>query len=314
MDNANIGPKIFSSLEEVQTTHSWLSIGVFDGVHRGHQEIINKLTAGAHEHGAPAVIITFAPHPASLLAGREIKLLTTLEERAEIMLGLGVDAVINMQFTHELANKTAEEFITDAKRHLGLEKLLVGHDFALGKNRTGNLDTLTHLGTQLGYMVEEVKPVSFDDEVISSTLIRRAISEGNIQIANRKLGRAYSISGLVVPGDGRGRTIGIPTANLSIHKDKMLPAYGVYACRATVNETEYVAVVNIGLRPTFKQNPVEPSIEAHLLDCSEDLYGKKLSLAFVKRIRNEQKFTSIEALVLQIQADIQSARNSLQNK
>lgn len=314
MDRANTTPKMYHSLQEVHLTNAWLSIGVFDGVHRGHQEIIKKLTAGAHHVGAPAVIITFSPHPGVLLAGREIKLLSTPEERAEIMAALGVDAVINMQFTHELARKTAEDFMIEIKLQLGLERLMIGHDFALGRNRAGNINMLTHLGYELDYVVDEVKPVLLDDEVISSTLIRQAISAGNVHSAAQKLGRHYTVSGQVIPGDGRGRTIGIPTANLHIPTEKVLPAYGVYACQAIFDNKQYQAVTNVGLRPTFKENQAQPNIEAHLLDCAEDLYGKTVSLQFVEHIRSEQKFSSVDALISQIKTDIQTARNILSNK
>ena len=298
----------YRSLDAVHLSNAWLTIGVFDGVHRGHQEIINRLTAGAHANGAPAVVLTFNPHPASVLAGRNIPCLTTPDERATILFGLGVDTVISMEFTRELANHTAEDFMADLKRHLDLKMLLTGYDFALGKDRAGNFERLTQLGLELGYLVSAVEPVRFNNEVISSTLIRQSITQGNVRQAADKLGRYYSMSGTVITGDGRGRTIGIPTANVNIPASKAMPLNGVYACWAQVGEEKHQAVVNIGLRPTFKTGELRPRVEAHLLDYAADLYGQTVTLEFIERLRDEQKFSSVDALIAQIHADIITAR------
>jgi riboflavin kinase/FMN adenylyltransferase len=306
-------PQHYRSLDAIHLSNTWLTIGVFDGVHRGHQEIIHRLTAGAHENGAPAVVLTFSPHPALVLAGRDIRCLTTPEERAAILFSLGIDAVINMEFTRELAEHTAEDFMADLKRHLGLKELLTGHDFALGKNRAGNLERLARLGLDLGYRVSTLEPVQFNNEVISSTLIRQAIAEGDVNRAAGKLGRYYALTGPVIPGDGRGRTIGIPTANVDIPTCKAIPLNGVYACWASLDDKRYRAVVNIGLRPTFTgpTGQVLPRVEAHLLDYTADLYGRTITLEFVERLRAEQKFPSVDALVAQIKSDALTARNIL---
>lgn len=311
MDRETSMPKHYHSLEAAHLDKSWLTIGVFDGVHRGHQEIIQRVTAGAHQRGAPAVVITFSPHPAFVLAGREIKLLTTPEERASLLFELGIDAVISMEFTRELASHSAEDFMAEIKRHLGLSSLIIGYDFALGKDRAGNYTRLTEIGRELHYQVQAVEPQRQDGEVISSTLIRQAVSAGEVRLAAGKLGRAYTLSGPVIPGDGRGRTIGIPTANVDFPLEKAVPANGVYACHASVGGNHFQAVVNIGLRPTFNTGDVQPRVEAHLLDHAEDLYGKELTLEFVERLRDEQKFPSVEALIGQINADIESARELL---
>ena len=305
--------ELYASLDNVHLSDAWLTIGVFDGVHRGHQEIIRQLTAGAHASGAPAVVLTFHPHPALVLAGRDIRCLTTPEERAGILLNLGVDAVISMEFTRQLAEHSAEDFMADLKQHLGLKQLLTGHDFALGRNRAGNLDRLKQLGQELGYQVRTLAPVKFNETVISSTLIRQTVAEGSVRLAAQKLGRYYSMTGPVVPGDGRGRTIGIPTANIEVPASKAVPLNGVYACWANLNGNKIRAVVNIGLRPTFttQTEHVLPRVEAHLLDFSADLYSQTLTLEFVERLRAEQKFTSVEALVAQIQKDIHTAQDIL---
>jgi riboflavin kinase/FMN adenylyltransferase len=298
----------YRSLEALSLTGSWLTIGVFDGIHRGHQEIIRQLTAGAHANGAPAVLLTFDPHPAAVLSGREVKYLTLPDERAEIMAGLGVDVVVTQTFTRGLAALSAEEFMARLKRHLGLEKLFVGYDFALGRNRAGNLIRLTELGLELGYDVHPVAALQLDGQTLSSSLIRQQIAEGAVAEVARKLGRFYAVSGPVVPGDGRGRTIGIPTANVDVPVEKASPANGVYACWANVGGEKRRAVVNIGLRPTFTTGEVLPRVEAHLMDYAADLYGQTVTLEFVERLSGEEKFTSIQALVAQIQVDIAQAK------
>ena len=305
--------ELYPSLDNVHLKDAWLTIGVFDGVHRGHQEIIRNLTAGAHAGGAPAVVLTFNPHPALVLAGRDIRCLTTPEERAMILFDLGVDAVINLEFTRPLAEHSAEDFMTDLKRHLGLKKLLAGHDFALGKNRAGNLERLAQLGRELGYEVGTLEPIKADDSIISSTLIRQTIAQGAVRLAAEKLGRYYSMSGAVVPGDARGRTIGIPTVNIEFPACKAVPLNGVYACWAILGENRLQAVVNIGIRPTFTAptEQVLARVEAHLLDFTADLYGQTMTLQFVERLRPEQKFTSVDVLIAQIQADIKTARGIL---
>ncbi|MEI7848498.1 MAG: bifunctional riboflavin kinase/FAD synthetase [Chloroflexota bacterium] len=305
-------PQLYRSLDVVQLDNTWLTIGVYDGVHKGHQEIIHRLTAGAHTNGAPAVVLTFNPHPAFVLSGREIPCISTPEERAELLFGLGVDAVISMEFTLQLAEQSAEKFMLEVKRHLRLQQLLIGYDFSLGKNRVGNFERLSHIGQDLGYRVSMVEPISFNNELISSTLIRQAIAHGDVKQAAEKLGRYYSMTGLVISGDGRGRTIGIPTANVNIPKEKVLPRNGVYACWAVLPDNQkHPAVVNIGLRPTFTNGEVKPRVEAHLLDHTSDLYGQNLTLEFVDRLRDEQKFPSVDALITQVHTDIQTARGWL---
>jgi riboflavin kinase / FMN adenylyltransferase len=307
-------PNHYYSLEAAQLNGIWLTIGVFDGVHRGHQEIVQQLTAGAHANGAPAVVLTFAPHPAIVLAGRDIKSLTTPDERAEILFSLGINDVITIEFTRELAEHSAEDFMADLKHHLGLKKLLIGYDFALGKGRAGNFERLTQIGKDLDYDVSAVAAVRLNNEIVSSTLIRQQIAEGAVALAADKLGRCYSVAGPVVPGDGRGRTIGIPTTNIDVPAEKVIPLNGVYACRALVDGKKHRAVVNIGVRPTFTGGDVLPRVEAHLLDYSSDLYGKTVTLEFVERLRGEQKFSSVDALVTQIRIDIEKAKELLQQK
>ena len=301
----------YRSLEEVNLQDSWLTIGVFDGVHRGHQEIIKKLTTGAHADDAPAVVLTFDPHPASVLSGHEIKCVTLPDERADLLGKLGVDVVITERFTRELSTVTAYDFMSRLMPQLGLRHLLIGYDFALGKGREGNATRLTELGLELGYTVEVVSALSDESGVISSTEIRKLIEVGNVAEAARLLGHPYSLHGPVIHGDGRGRTINVPTANISYSHDKMIPAKGIYACWAYLNDKKYLAAINIGTNPTFTPDKQSPNVEAHLLDFHRELYGEDVRLEFVARLRDELKFNSVDKLLEQIWKDVAKVRELL---
>jgi len=302
----------YRSVEEVNLQNSWLTIGVFDGVHRGHQEIIRKMTVGAHANDAPAVVLTFNPHPASVLGGREIKCLTLPEERAELLGQLGVDVVITERFTRELSTVTAHDFMARLTRQLGLKQLLIGYDFALGKGREGNATRLTEIGSSLGYTVDVVSALSDESGVISSTEIRKLIEVGNVSEAARLLGHPYSLHGPVIHGDGRGRTINVPTANISYPREKMIPAKGIYACWAYLNDTRYRAAINIGTNPTFTPDKETYNVEAHLLDFRQEIYGAEVRLDFVARLRDELKFNSVDVLLDQIWKDVEETRRILQ--
>ncbi len=302
----------YRSLEEVNLQNSWLTVGVFDGVHRGHQEIIKKLTAGAHANEASAVVLTFDPHPASILSGHEIKCLSLPDERAELLAQFGVDIVVTEHFTRELSMVTAYDFMSRLKRHLGIRHLLIGYDFALGKGREGNAKRLTEIGLELGYTVEVVSALSDVSGVIASTEIRKLIETGNVAEAARLLGHPYSLHGPVIHGDGRGRTIKVPTANIAYSPEKMIPANGIYACWAYLHGVKYRAAINIGTNPTFTPDKQVPNVEAHLLDFRQELYGEDLRLEFVARLRDELKFDSVDKLLEQIWKDVEDSRKILQ--
>ncbi len=303
----------FCSLDEITLQNAWLTIGVFDGVHRGHQEIIRQLTAGAHADGSLAVVLTFFPHPAVVLGRKaDLKSLTTPEERAALLEALGVDVVITHPFDRALADQTAEEFMRHVARNLGLLRLLIGHDFALGRGREGNVARLSELGASLGYEVRSIAPLAAGNEIISSTRIRAQIASGEVAAAALDLGRYYSLTAAIIHGDGRGKKINIPTANLEIPAEKVIPANGVYACRAWAGDERHSAVTNVGIRPTFTPIEYVPHVEAHLLDFDRDLYGQEVTLEFVERLREERKFPSVEALVEQIHADIARGREILE--
>ena len=298
----------YRSLADVSIQNAWLTIGVFDGVHRGHQAILRQLAAGAHANGAPAVLLTFDPHPAVVLAGRNLKLLTTADERAELASALNVDIVITYPFDRAISDTSARDFMAALKERIGLRHLLIGYDFALGKGREGNIQRLSELGRELGYSVQVIEAVSDESGVISSTEIRKLVSVGSVDAAANLLGRPYALSGPVVHGDGRGRRINIPTANIHYPESKLLPANGIYACRARLGANLYAAATNIGFNPTFTPDKRTVNVEAHILDFDRDLYGETLTLEFVSRLRDELKFNSVDALLVQIHTDIEKTR------
>lgn len=298
------------SLDDLRLQEAWLTVGIFDGVHRGHQEILRPMVAGAHAAGAPAVVLTFFPHPAVVLGGKtDFKCLTTPDERAALLGSYGVDEVITLTFDHALADQSAGEFMGRLSKNLGLRQLFIGYDTALGRGREGNAARLTELGKELGYAVQVVPPLSDERGIISSTRIRADVAAGKVSVAAAALGRPYFVTGLVIHGDGRGRTLDIPTANIQILAGKVLPAYGIYACRAWVEEKDYAAATSIGVRPTFfRSDPPAPTIEAHLLDFAGDLYGQAVRLEFVEYLRPEEKYGSIQELMEQIHKDILQTR------
>jgi riboflavin kinase/FMN adenylyltransferase len=222
-----------------------------------------------------------------------------------------VDVVITHPFDKETANLSAEEFMAQLKKQLGLQKLLVGYDFALGRHRAGDVPRLSEIGLQLGYDVLPIAALQLDGQILSSSSIRQQIIDGDVSGAAVKLGRSYSVSGPIIRGDGRGRTIGIPTANMDVPLEKVIPANGVYACWALVGGERHKTVVNIGVRPTFTTGEVAPRVEAHLLEYDADLYAQVLTVEFMERLRGEQKFSGIDALLAQIKTDIEKANQIL---
>jgi riboflavin kinase / FMN adenylyltransferase len=298
-----------TSLTSFHLKNTWLTIGSFDGVHRGHQEIVRNLSSGAHAAGTQAVVLTFHPHPAKVLGKRhDFYYLTSPEERATLLGEMGVDMVVTYPFDREVAATSARDFVAEIHSHLGFRYLWIGHDFALGRDREGDLPTLRSLGDEFGFSVEVVEQVKVNELSVSSSQIRALLRDGAVDQAELLLGRPYSVKGKVIPGDGRGRTIGVPTANLDVWEEKQLPRMGVYVCQALIGGEYHGAVANIGVRPTFDQRDMIPHVEAHLLDFDQDLYGQELSLGFIQRLRDEQRFPNPQALVAQIFQDIEKGR------
>ncbi len=299
----------YTSLQGVNIRNTWLTIGSFDGIHIGHQKLINELNEKAHERSAVSVVLTFHPHPAVILRGRSGAFyLTTPQEKLGLLDSLGVDIVVTHPFTYELSQSPAREYLAYLKEHLGFKMLWVGHDFALGKGREGNIEFLEAHAGEFDYQVHVFEPIEEDGQVVSSSLIRKLLTEGNVSEASRLLGRPYQVSGRVVHGDGRGKKIGIPTANLDTGAEKMIPAAGVYACMADVGGEKLAAAVNVGTRPTFENTDHQSHVEAYILDFSEELYDRNITLVFIERLRGEEKFDSINELLNQINLDIDHTR------
>jgi len=291
---------------------SQVAVGTFDGVHRGHTALLSQMVQAAHAQGQSAVVVSFWPHPVVVL--KRIKgpvALTMPDERADLLGALGVDVVITLEFTPELAQLTADAFMAMLAERTRLTGLWVGADFALGKDRLGTASYLAALGQQLGYQVQTFTPIMLGERPISSTRIRTSLADGKVEQVGQLLGRWYSVSGAVIHGDGRGRKINIPTANISLPAEKLLPGVGVYATRTWVSGKSYPSVTNVGMRPTFYDGVLIPQIETHLLHFSSDLYDQIVRLEFVAFLREEQKFPSVDVLVNQIHHDAELAEEIL---
>jgi len=288
-----------------------LTIGVFDGIHLGHQFLIGKLKEEAVLEGLLSGVVTFNRHPRLVLSPQSrITYLTSLKERIELLKGLGVEFVVTLSFTPELAQLGAREFIGLLRRYLRMRRLVIGPDFALGRGREGGVHALEALGEKLDFSVEVVPPIVYQGEVVSSTAIRGALSKGDVEKVSELLGRRFTLAGQVSKGDERGKILGFPTANLIPAPEQALPADGVYATRAFLSETVYQAVTNIGVRPTFGSG--QRLVEVHLLDFDGELYGQELKIELVDRLRDEMKFSSAGELKAQMVRDVTQARAILE--
>jgi riboflavin kinase/FMN adenylyltransferase len=303
--------KLTHSLDEIEDKLDCvLTIGTFDGVHRGHQHLVQQLVTQASALGCASVALTFHPHPRAVLRPTAPALyLSTPEERAQRMRALGLDRFVVMPFSHELAAFTAEQFLELLSARLAMRELWVGSGFALGHHRSGTTATLEELQSKFGYRLNVIQPLYDDGSPISSTRIRHLIMQGHLGEATRLLGHEYTLMARIVPGAQRGRRLGFRTANLRPEPDRVLPPHGVYALWATVEGQRWPAVANVGVRPSFDKG--ELLIEVHLLDFEGDIYGQTLEVAFVERLRPEQRFTDTEALIAQIGRDVEQARTLL---
>lgn len=287
-----------------------LTIGTFDGVHRGHQALIEQLKAVAQRCQAQSVVIAFHPRPKAVLAPHlpNNDYLTTPEERIVLFEQLGLDILILTPFTLELAQTTAFDFVKMLADRLNLVELWAGHDFALGKNREGNLERLAALGREFNYTLHEFAPLLIDGKIVSSTRIRELMLAGEVRQATQLLGRYPSLKSTIIQGAHRGHTIGFPTANFAVPSERLLPANGVYATFVQLPGRQHrlASVSNVGIRPSF--GGTERSVEAYIFDFNEDLYGQQLTLEFVEHLRPEKKFNSIDELIAQITHDAEQAR------
>lgn len=315
--------RTFDDIRKAQITGpTLLTIGNFDGIHRGHQALLRHMhqlaegVAGV-SGAAQTAILTFDPHPVQVLRpDAPHYLLTTAMERLELAAALGITHGIVHPFTLETAQLTPQAFVALLKKHVGLARLVVGPDFALGRNRSGDLTTLRALGSELDFTVEVIDPIALGDAPVRSSNIRELLRAGKVEEAAALLGRPYRVSGVVEHGDQRGRSVGIPTANIHTPPDKLLPADGVYATRTLVAGFDRVHIfhgaTNVGVRPTV--DGLHRRVETHLLDFPppgqvDDLYGRALAVDFLTRLRGEKRFSNIAELVEQIHADIAQARS-----
>ncbi len=290
------------------TRETALTVGVFDGVHRGHLLLLRTLQERARARGLATSVITLHPHPALVLnpdAG--IFYLTSLEERMRLLRASGVDFVLSLTFTAAVAHLSATDFLKALRERLRMRFLLAGPDFALGRGREGGGEALKRMGAEAGFEVESVGPLVEDGLVISSSAIRAALDAGDIGHVNRLLGRPFSLGGPVVSGVERGRVIGFPTANIAVGSGLALPPFGVYVTRAWLEGESYRSVTAIGKRPTFEDG--ERTVEVHIMDFGGDLYGRELRIDVLKRLRGEERFASAEALIEQIGKDVEAARH-----
>ena len=299
--------------EPRQWSAAAVTVGNFDGVHLGHQALAAEVVAEARRSQGPAIVLTFDPHPSRILSpDRAPSALMTLEQKAEVLRALGIDRLAVLPFSLALAQKTAEEFAQEVvRRALGARVVVVGANFRFGRHRAGDVALLGELGLKLGFAVRGLLPVLHQGAAVSSTRIREALARGEVENARDMLGRPFFVEGRVVHGEGRGKSLGIPTANLS-PSNETLPGNGVYACRATAcdgGELSLPAVVNIGRKPTFGGS--ETTLEAHPLAFECDLYGRRLRVTFEARLREERRFASAEDLVAQIRNDIAEVRRLL---
>lgn len=295
---------------DLTTRPAALTMGKFDGVHLGHRRLVDTTVERAQALGLSSAVLTWEPHPNAVIRpGQPLQLLTSLEEKIELIGRHGPDLLIVAPFTAETMATSAEAYMRQIVAAVHLRELWVGEDFAMGRGRAGDVPSLMAIGAEQGFAVGAVSKVIVGGQPVSASRVRDLLLAGDVAAAVELLGRPFGLRGLVVQGDQRGRTIGFPTANLQIADIHVLPANGVYACRVYLNGEGLPAVTNIGVRPTF--DGLRRTVEAHLLDWSGDLYGQSIRVEFLQRLRGEQKFPGIEALVAQISRDADQARELL---
>jgi riboflavin kinase / FMN adenylyltransferase len=303
--------KVLRAIDELESLSGtkYLAIGVFDGLHVGHQAVIGRALASSRQTGGSAVVVTFDPHPIRVLRPEKApRLLTSTRHKVKLIERLGVDAVLLLEFTPEFSKTPPEVFIKKLVRPSNrIGQICVGQEWTFGANRSGSIRLLEELAPKLGFQVASVPPVLVDERVVSSTLIRSAVERGNLVSAAKYLGREFTILGTVTEGRQLGRRLGFPTANLRAHNE-LFPPNGVYVAKAWFRENEYGGVVNIGVRPTIENETGERILELHLFDFDQKIYGEDIEVAFLGYLRPEQKFSGVDELQTQIQRDAETAR------
>lgn len=304
--------------EQTAWKGAYVTVGSFDGVHRGHRHLLVQMVRAAQEDHAPAVVLTFFPHPRTVW-NREpdsppFHYLTTLNARVGLLESTGLDAVITLRFDPAFARTPAAEFLEMLRQRLGMRALWCGPGFTFGHQREGDVAFLTQHSVAMGFMTYVLPPLLEGGEPVSSTRVRRTLAEGDTRSAARLLGRPYSLGGRVIQGAGRGRGIGFPTANLEPWEEIVVPGSGIYTTMVTHQGRRYPSVTSIGIRPTFAENNPATTIETYVIGFSGDLYGADLVLEFRSRLRGEQRFDGVDALRVQIQKDVEQARLILQEE
>lgn len=307
--------KVHTDLNNFNVHKPVVTIGTFDGIHKGHYEIISRLIKLTKKVHGESVVFTLWPHPRIVINpdNANLKLLNTLDEKIELLEKSGVEHLIIYPFTKEFSQLSSYDFIKDILvNQIGVKFLVFGYDHQFGRNREGKFKNLIEYANLFGFEIEKIDALNVDKINVSSTKIRNALSAGNIALANKYLGYNYFIKGIVGDGSKIGRSLGFPTANLIVQdKYKLIPADGVYAVEVRINNNYYKGILNIGIRPTIKDNSKDKSIEVHILDFNENIYNKEITIIFKKKIRDEQKFDSIELLKKQLLSDKEEALSIL---
>lgn len=305
--------EIIRALSDIQLTQpSVVTIGSFDGVHRGHAQLLEILKQHARAQNAASVVVTLHPHPKQVLRpNSNLRLLSTLDERAELLSQQGVDYVVVFPFSLEQSKLRAREFAELLKKHLNMAELVCGPNFALGYKREGTIEVLRALGAEMGFDVTVVEPRAFEQGMISSTRVRDLVANGQVAEAAQLLGHFPMLRGIVVHGDHRGRELGFPTANLQVSEQKLIPANGIYAVRVRLSDEWHNGAASIGIRPTFGGG--KRLVEIFILDFTRWIYGEELQVYFIERLRDEEKFDSIDALLKQMTRDVENTRVSLKH-
>ncbi len=298
---------VYNDIKEIERdTKTVITIGTYDGLHLAHRQVIDKVTGLAKEKGFRSFIVTFEPHPQEVLKNKtpDIKLLTAIDEKLRLFEKAGVENVLVIKFTEEFSKTDAKEFYEKyIYGGIGLSDLVIGYDHLFGRNREGSFETLKAISSEYGFNIHRVDEIDIEGKPVSSTRIRHALAEGNIEEANKLLGYEYGFDGIVVEGDKVGRTIGYPTVNLKpVKENKVMPKEGIYCVRVIFNRDEYYGMMYHGFRPTLSEG-IQRALEAHIFDFNKNVYGEKITISFLIRLRDDKKFSGKEELIAQIDKD-----------
>jgi riboflavin kinase/FMN adenylyltransferase len=298
----------------VQNHKVCITIGNFDGVHLGHQDFLNQIKKNAEQVDAKFIVITFIPHPAQALKGQSGFLINSYEERRQLLEKQGVDYLLEVDFTRDFSSLKPKEFVDNyISIFLNIYCVYLGHDFSFGANKSGDHQIAQKIFTEKNIQLKLQDEFKLENNTISSSEVRACLRKGNVEAANTLLGRSYFLMGRVIKGQGRGKQIGYPTANLGYDREVLLPSKGVYLTRTQINDLVYLSVTNVGANPTFNTEN-EIHVETHLLNFSRDIYGEVVKVSFLQKLRDEKKFQTVNELVAQINADVLMAENLMKNK